>query len=108
MKLNYKASNVAKAEAETGKNFFGVIANLGGNTSVLDLMFLFTAGGGSVDEFDSLFASGIEAVMVSIMEGINDAGFLGEKIDIEAMKKEMEKARATLKTSPVTGEANKN
>lgn len=108
MKLNYKASNIAKAESETGKNFFNIIANLGNNASVSDLMFLFNAGGGTLDEFDATFASGVESVMIAIMEGINDAGFLGEKIDIEAMKKEMEKVKANFKTSPATGEANKN
>lgn len=106
--LVYKASNIAKAEQATGKNLFDCIAALDKSVSFADLMFLIQAGGGTEDDFDALFASGIENMMRAILEGINNAGFLGEenKLDVEALMKtvheEVEKAGKTL---PNSGEA---
>jgi hypothetical protein len=106
MKLNYKASNIARAERETGKKFFAVMSSLGDDMSIDDLLFLFTAGGGNEDDFDEVFAKGIQEVMVTIMDGINDAGFLGEKIDTAEIRKAMNaatKAASKPTALPTTG-----
>ena len=104
MKLNYKASNIRKAERESKKNFFAVISSLGETSSVDDLMFVWEAGGGSDDEFDVEFGNGIQNILLIIMEGINEAGFLGHKIDMTEIKKAMEASTGTLQSS---GEAKK-
>ena len=81
VELNYKASNIAKAEKEDYKKFFDVFNNMGNNSiGVSDLQFLFHAGGASDDDFDEIFSKGMETVMETILDGINRAGFLG-KID---------------------------
>lgn len=110
--LNYKASNIAKAEEATGKSFIDSFAGLSKRVSFADLRFLVLAGGGTDDDFDALFASGTENMMVAILEGINAAGFLGsEKMDIEALKTQMHetmgKAVSNTKTSQNSGEATK-
>ena len=93
MELIYKASNIAKAERAEGKKFFKVFANIGNeDVSVDDLLFVFKAGGGTEEEFDELFAKGIPEVFSAIFDGVNRAGFLPNKIDTKAVKKEMEEA----------------
>ena len=93
MELNYKASNIAKAERAEGKKFFTVFASLGNNdVSVDDLLFIFKAGGGTEDEFDQAFAKGIPEVFSLIFDGVNRAGFLPNKIDTKTVKQDMEKA----------------
>lgn len=93
MELNYKASNIAKAERAEGKKFFTVFANIGNdNVSVDDLLFLFKAGGGTEEAFDELFAKGIPEVFTAIFDGVNNAGFLPNKIDTKAVKQEMVEA----------------
>ncbi len=106
--LNYKASNIAKAERASGKNFFSAIQSLSKSPSMDELLFLVNAGGGAENDFDELFKEGIENVLITIFEGINDAGFLGQKIDLEevraAMKAEVAKAQ---EVSQNTGETAK-
>lgn len=85
MKLNYKASNIAKAEREYGMKFFKAFNSMN-EMGVAELQFLYRAGGASDEEFDEMFAKGIEEAFVPILEGINDAGFLAEKIDIQNFK----------------------
>lgn len=106
--LNYKASNIAKAERASGKNFFAAIQALSKAPSMDDLLFLVNAGGGTEDDFDELFKDGIENVLMAVFAGINEAGFLGQKIDLEelrsTMKAEIDKAAAA---SQNTGEAAK-
>ena len=103
--LNYKASNIAKAERASGKNFFEAISSLSKQPSMDNLLFLISAGGGTEEDFDELFKEGVEKVMMTIFEGINEAGFLGEKIDLKemqaAMSSELNKAK---ETSPNTGD----
>ena len=85
VELNYKASNIAKAEKADYRKFFDVFNSMGSNSiGVSDLQFLFHAGGASDDDFDEVFAKGIDEVMSVILKGINDAGFLG-KIDAKAL-----------------------
>lgn len=108
--LNYKASNIANAEEVNGKNFLECISRLGGDSmpSFADMRFLVLAGGGSDDDFDALFASGIENLLGAVLEGISNAGFLGsETLDIEALKTQLhetiEKVSKTAKTSQSSG-----
>lgn len=108
MKLHYKASNIAKAEAKAGKKFFETFTNIGnGIPAVADLMFLFSAGGGSDDEFDALFEQGIDSVLLAIMEGVNDAGFLGQKLNMTEIKQSMAKAREEVLASQNIGKVAK-
>lgn len=93
MELNYKASNIAKAERAEGKKFFKVFASIGSDDiSIDDLMFVFKAGGGTEEAFDELFAKGIPEVFTAIFEGVNRAGFLPNKIDTKAVKQDMVEA----------------
>ena len=86
IELNYKASNIAKAEKEDGLKFFDVFNNMGNNSiGVSDLQFLFHAGGASDKDFDEIFSKGVAEVMNLILEGINKAGFLG-KLDTKNLK----------------------
>ncbi len=94
MTLDYRASNIATAERLTGKRFFKVFSSLNGdNFSVDDLLFIWQCGGGDDASFDDAFKQGIPAVMETIMEGINDAGFLGTKVDTKELRKAMEQAQ---------------
>lgn len=91
MALNFKASNIAKAESKTGKNFFKVIQEMAGVPSFSDLMFLFLAGGATEEEFDNAFGEGIEEAMLKITEGLNESGFLGQKVDTKELKEAISK-----------------
>lgn len=107
--LNYKASNIAKAEEKYNKNFLACISGLQSAPSFRDMRFLILAGGGTDEDFDKLVASGIENLMTVVLEGINNAGFLGEeKIDIEALKAQLhETMEQAGKALPNFGEATK-
>ena len=100
VQLNYKASNIAKAEKEQGLSFFDAFSSL---------LFLFIAGSGTAEEFDELFKSGIDKVMLEVMSGIADAGFLGKTVDSKTLKAEMEKAmKEAMPTSEISGMTKKN
>ncbi len=93
-KLNYKASNIAKAEKELDLRFFKVIEGFkSGNVGFIDLLFLWIAGGGEKDEFDNRVINDTENIMLEIMQGLDDAGFLGEKgkFSMEQARKEFRK-----------------
>jgi len=107
MKLDYKASNIAKAEREHNLNFFDMLTTLGSKPSISGLLFLFEAGNGTAEDFDATFKEGIEKVLVTIMEGLSDAGFLGQE-DVRVMKRQLEDQKKIQKTSPSSGEAAKN
>lgn len=88
--LHYKASNIRNAEKEYGLSLFNAIAKVGSNNiDVTSLMFLYACGGASDEDFEKDFEGGMQEVVVNIFKAIDDAGFLGEKLDIEAMKEEM-------------------
>jgi len=91
LKLNFKASNIAKAEDKYKKNFFSAMAGISSTPSFSDLLFLFSAGGATEEQFDKVFEEGIEIAMIKITEGLNESGFLGKKIDTEELKKAVEK-----------------
>lgn len=110
MKLEYKASNIARAEREENNNFFNAFTTLGagGNVSIANLQFIWHCGGGDDASFDETFNKGVPELMATIMEGINDAGFLGVKTDIKQMRKVMEEAMSqATETLPNTGASNK-
>ena len=109
MELNFKASNIAKAERAEGKKFFTVFTNLGNeDVSVDDLLFIFKAGGGTEEAFDELFAKGIPEVFTVIFDGVNRAGFLPNKIDTKTVKEDMEKAMSNdMKASQNSGKTTK-
>ncbi len=114
MKLDYKASNIAKTERTYGINFNKVLTTLD-DPSMSDLLFLFEAGGGNESDFDAAFAKGYDNALAIILEGIISAGFLGKEITQEAklaladlkkeMKKNTENVRKLLQNS---GEVTKN
>ena len=93
LKLNFKASNIAKAEEKYKKNFFRAMSGVSETPSFADLLFLFTAGGATEEQFDEVFSEGLEFAMIKITEGLNDSGFLGKKIDTEELKKAIEKQK---------------
>lgn len=102
MKLNYKALNIAKAEQDENRKFFDVFNGMSsGSIGVSDLLFLYRAGGASDKDFETDFKKGIPELMQNILEGINDAGFLGE-IDTKAME-----ATANKDSSETSGENTK-
>ena len=94
VQLNYKASNIAKAEKEMGESFFGALSTLNSTSSVSALLFLFVAGGGTQDELDELFKQGVDKAMVEVMSGIADAGFLGKTVTSKTIRTEVTKAMA--------------
>lgn len=106
MKLNYKASNIAKAEREHNMNFFDMLTTLGNTPSMSGLLFLFEAGNATEDDFDAVFKEGIDKVLVVIMEGLSDAGFLGQE-DVRVMKKALEEQMKSQRTSLSSGETAK-
>lgn len=109
LQLNYKASNIAKAEIAFKANFFQTISSLSGTPAISDLLFLVRAGGGTEEQFDKLFEKGIKEVVITIIEAINRAGFLGQKIDLDEVKKsftETEKSPET-ETSQKAGSETK-
>lgn len=107
MKLNYKASNIAKAEREHDMNFFDMLTTLGDKPSISGLLFLFEAGEATADDFDAAFKEGIDKVLMTIMDGLSDAGFL-EQEDVRVMKKALEEQMKSQKTSLSSGETAKN
>ena len=93
-KLNYKASNIAAAELKYGLKFFKVLNSLSnakdGDFGMSDMLFLYVAGGGSVDTFDKLIIDGTESLMIDIMEGLTEGGFLGQSRNFD--RKQVETA----------------
>lgn len=104
--LNYTASKIAFAERELKMNFFDELPKLAVKPSMSGLLFLFRAGGGTNEQFDELFKQGADALMVIIMDGLENGGFLPKEA-VEEVKKAMEDIRTTQKTSQSSGEATK-
>ena len=88
-KLDFKASNIRNGEKEYNVGFFDAIMRIGGRQiSVTDLMFLYACGGASDEDFDKDFHSkaGMQNIVVNIFETVDEAGFLGQDLDIKALK----------------------
>lgn len=104
--LNFTASKIALAERKHNDNFFGVLGQLAKKPSMSALLFLFNAGGGTDAQFDELFKEGVDVIMVAIVEGLSEGGFL-EKEAVEEVKKVMENIKNNQKTSQTSGETTK-
>lgn len=105
--LKFKASSIARAEERYKMDFFPALDKTG--TSMKATLFLFYAGGGTEEEFDKVMEEkGLTEVVMLILDGVNNAGFLGEKLDIgklrETMTKAMSEAKQSIETSLNTGE----
>jgi hypothetical protein len=80
MELNYKASNIAKAESALNANFFGTLEGLGeGTPSFTSLLMILRAGGLTEQEADEMLDNlGIEAALRKAVEALGKAGFLAK------------------------------
>ena len=78
LELNYKASNILKAERSQKRKFFGALQNMqGGDLGVEDIVFLTAAGGATEDAtLDALDTTGMAGVMEEVAEALGTAGFL--------------------------------
>ena len=78
LELNYKASNILKAERSEKRKFFGALQGMqGGDLGVEDIVFLTAAGGASEDvTLDALDTIGMAGVMEEVAEALGTAGFL--------------------------------
>lgn len=95
--LNYKASNIARAERELNANFFQTLEGLGdGTPSFTSLLMILRAGGLTEEEADDLLDNqGIEAALKDAVDALGKAGFLAK------MKEKAPKAEALVtQTSP--------
>lgn len=116
VKLNYKGSSIAKAELQYGIKFFTVLNNLSSKDEngekkqadfgMSDMLFLYVAGGGSVDTFDKMIIDGTEVLMLDIMEGLAASGFLGTKFNRAEAETAIKKAMKDIETevSQTSGE----
>lgn len=104
--LNFTASKIALAERKHNDNFFGALGQLAKSPSMSALLFLFNAGGGTDAQFDELFKEGVDVIMVAIVEGLSNGGFL-EKEAVEEVKKVMADIKKSQKATPNSGEATK-
>ena len=90
LELNYKASNILKAERSQGRKFFGALQGMqGGDLGVEDIVFLTAAGGATEDKtLEALDNTGMAGVMEEVAEALGTAGFLqGAAAAQEAPKK---------------------
>ena len=109
--LKYKASNIARAERESGRKFFDVFGELGNGAPSFDtLLFMLRAGGASEDEADEIIdTKGVGEAMIMSIEALSESGFLGEmNIDVTEMRKAIQEAQDEAKAaSQSTGETKK-
>ena len=78
--LNYKASNIAKAEQALNVNFFTTLEGLGvGVPSFTSLLMILRAGGLNEEEADQLIETeGIQDSLAQAVEALGRAGFLAK------------------------------
>lgn len=103
MELNYKASNIAKAEREMDLNFFETLEGIGNSTpSFTALLMILRAGGLSEQEADEILDSkGIETALKEAVEALGNAGFLAKMQEVPV------KQTPSPATSQTTGEKTK-
>lgn len=96
--LNYKASNIARAERELNANFFETLEGLGKSTPSFNaLLLILRAGGLSEQEADDLLDTiGIEAALEQAVEGLGRAGFLAKMKLTAAQNQEIQKSAETI------------
>ena len=88
--LDYKASNIRNAEQKYSISFFDAIVAIGSRSiSMTNLMFLYACGGATEEDFDKDLKQSMQKVVVNIFEKVDQSGFLGQDLDIEAMKEAM-------------------
>lgn len=91
--LKFKASNIAMAEERYKMDFFSALDKVG--TSMRAMLFLFCAGGGDEESFDKFMEEkGIKELVLLILDGVNEAGFLGEKLDLNKIRATIDRATA--------------
>ena len=91
--LKFKASNIARAEDTYKMDFFPALDKVG--SSMRAMLFLFCAGGGDEKSFDKYMEEkGIKELVLLILDGVNEAGFLGEKLDLNKIRAAIDKATA--------------
>lgn len=103
--LDYKASNIMRAEREMGYNFISTLQSLQNNLGIHQMVFLLQAGGLTETEAETLIDSGIDKAIEAVVEGIGNAGFLPAETRAE-MKANMPKnlKKKTTEPSQPTGE----
>lgn len=101
--LTYTASRIALVERELKMNFFDELPLLAKKPSMSGLLFLFKAGGGTNEQFDELFKQGADALMVIIMDGLENGGFLPKEA-VDEVKKAMAEIKESQETSQTSGE----
>lgn len=104
--LNFTASKIALAERKNNDNFFDALGKLAEKPSMSALLFLFNAGGGTDEQFDVLFKQGVDIIMMAIIEGLSEGGFLGKEAVKEA-KKMIDDLKSNQKVSQNSGETTK-
>jgi len=102
--LNYKASNIAKAERLHGENFFTTLSRLGDESlSISNLLFVLEAGGLTEDEASEIIDNdGIAEAIKAAVFGLTSAGFLAKNKEVQKVRTQIEKD--LLETSQATGE----
>lgn len=104
MELNYKASNIARAERELNANFFQTLEGLGqGAPSFTALLVILRAGGLTEQEADAMLDNkGIEDALKEAIDALGRAGFLA-KLNARAAQVETVQPESS-PASPTTGE----
>ena len=116
LNLNYKASNIARAERTYGMKFLAEISKIEGlsgnlNSAVDELgfdtiVFLMAAGGFSEDETDQVIEeSGLLKPFELIGEALQTSGFLAKMKDDPEVQKQL--AKLQQEASPNSGESRK-
>lgn len=107
MGLNYKASNIARAERAHGANFFKTLEGFSEQTpSLADILFVLEAGGVTEDEAGDLVdKNGIVKSIQLAVEGLTESGFLGDSEEVQEAKKVAK--NLVKETSQTTGEKTK-
>lgn len=114
--LNYKASNIARAERTYGMKFLSELSKLEGLTgnaqAAVDklgfdtIIFLMVAGGSTEDETDRLIdEDGLLKPFELIGEALKTSGFLAKLKDNPEVKAQL--AKLQQEASPTTGENKK-
>lgn len=105
MELNYKASNIAKAEQAIGSNFFETLEGLGSGTpSFTSLLMILRAGGLTEDEADKMLDDkGITVALEEAVNALGKAGFLAKMgVSLNEVMKDASEKKALQSTGNAT------
>lgn len=103
--LNYKAINIAKAEAKHQANLFKVLEGFGEESpSLSNILFVLEAGGLNEEQAGDLVDDKglVESIKLAV-ESLTSAGFLANSVN----KAEVQKALDQAETSASIGETKK-